>query len=127
MGNPRKEKLLKIIQEARTLVEITERKREYQRMWYKKNAEVHKARTKANRKRRHKEWMTWKATLSCTECGFSHPAAIDFHHIKKDPSNRAVNQLVKDGRYSAATEEIEKKCIPLCSNCHRILHWKEIK
>jgi predicted HNH restriction endonuclease len=32
--------------------------------------------------------------------------------------------LVKNYRFAAAMEEI-KKCIPLCSNCHRILHWEE--
>ena len=99
----------------------------YHREWYKKNAKVHKARTKANRKKRHQKWMDWKATLSCTECGFSHPAALDFHHIEKDPTNRTINELVKDGKYVAANEEIEKRCIPLCCNCHRILHWEERK
>jgi predicted HNH restriction endonuclease len=35
-----------------------------------------------------------------------------------------VHFLVKNYRFAAAMEEV-KKCIPLCSNCHRILHWEE--
>jgi predicted HNH restriction endonuclease len=37
---------------------------------------------------------------------------------------QSVHFLVKNYRFAAAMEEI-KKCIPLCANCHRILHWEE--
>jgi hypothetical protein len=35
-----------------------------------------------------------------------------------------VSRLAGVGSYKKAYAEIEK-CIPLCSNCHRILHWDE--
>ena len=99
----------------------------YMREWYKKNAAAHKARTRSYRRRKHKEWREFKATFSCFKCGFSHPAAIDFHHVESSVDNTRVNELISDGRYTAAYKEIKEKCIPLCCNCHRILHWKEKK
>jgi predicted HNH restriction endonuclease len=48
---------------------------------------------------------------------------IDFHHVDR-MDKQSVHHLVKNYRFAAAMEEI-KKCIPLCSNCHRILHWEE--
>jgi hypothetical protein len=69
------------------------------------------------------KWHDYKLTLSCTHCGFSHPAVIDFHHVVyKDKKSVAV--LARKGRIKAAMEEA-KKCIPLCANCHRILHYNE--
>jgi hypothetical protein len=48
---------------------------------------------------------------------------IDFHHVDRT-DKQSVHFLVKNYQFAAAMEEI-KKCIPLCSNCHRILHWEE--
>lgn len=94
--------------------------------WYQKNKETHKANIAKNKKRYRAEWTQFKSNLQCSHCGFSHPAAIDFHHVIRDKGKQSVNFLVSQGRYAAAKEEI-KKCIPLCSNCHRILHWDEDK
>jgi hypothetical protein len=69
-------------------------------------------------------WLEFKATLKCAKCGFSHPAAIDFHHIDSSTKDGEVNRLSGTGSYKKAYAEVEK-CIPLCSNCHRIHHWDE--
>jgi hypothetical protein len=95
---------------------------------FKKSSAKHYAENKekvliANAKhRRNKrvEWQTFKATLSCTKCGFNHPAAMDFHHVFK-LDHKSVNKLASDGKYAQARAEI-KKCIVLCANCHRIHH-----
>jgi hypothetical protein len=68
------------------------------------------------------DWFNeYKKTLSCERCGFSHPAAIDFHH--KDPTKKEFgisSRRQRDREYVLA--EI-KKCEVLCSNCHRIEHY----
>lgn len=69
------------------------------------------------------KWHDYKLTLSCTHCGFSHPAVLDFHHVVYE-DKKCVASLARKGRIKAAMEEA-KKCIPLCSNCHRILHYNE--
>jgi predicted HNH restriction endonuclease len=63
-------------------------------------------------------------SLECSKCGFKHPAAIDFHHLDPSEKEGEVNKLAGSGCFKKAYAEIEK-CIPLCSNCHRILHWDE--
>lgn len=102
-----------------------ERQREYSRRWYLANQT--KARESVSRrKRREKErWEAYRAQHACAHCGFSHPAVIDFHHVIRE-NKQSVNDLaVKHGNVSAAIREAEEKCIPLCANCHRILHWQE--
>ena len=80
----------------------------------------------ARRKREQKaRWDTYRAKHSCAHCGFSHPAVIDFHHVIRE-NKRSVNDLVtRHSNVDEAIREAEEKCIPLCANCHRILHWQE--
>lgn len=92
--------------------------------WYQRNKEKHKANTAKNKREYRRKWTEFKASLACMHCGSQHPAIIDFHHVIRDKSKQSVNRLVGEGRFAAAMEET-KKCIPLCANCHRILHWDE--
>lgn len=65
------------------------------------------------------EVKEYKTSRGCQHCGENHPAVLDLHHL---------NPKVKDLHPSNATgrklfyEEAEK-CIVLCSNCHRKVHY----
>jgi hypothetical protein len=96
----------------------------YSKRWYESNKQAVQERSAKNRNKKRNEWQRYKETLSCSRCGIQHPAVIDFHHIDKTPPKRSVTRLVGDGAYALALEEI-KKCIAVCSNCHRILHHEE--
>jgi len=98
--------------------------KEYNRRWYEKNRGQHIARAAKNNRASRDKWLEFKSQLSCSKCGAKHPAIIDFHHIVRDETYRSVFKLAGDGRIAAAMEET-KKCIPLCANCHRILHFDE--
>jgi len=101
------------------------KQREYSRRWYLSNKEATHESVAKRKRRLRKEWFEYKAKQKCFSCGFSHPAAIDFHHVVKQ-HKRSVNYLaVKVNNVREAIREAEEKCIPLCSNCHRILHWQE--
>jgi hypothetical protein len=91
---------------------------------YKNNKNKVKDSTKEKKSSLRKQWRAFKTTLSCSKCGFNHPAAMDFHH--KDPKNKlgSVNQFISDGRFKAALDEVQK-CVVLCANCHRIHHHDE--
>ena len=105
--------------------EVRKRKNsEANKRWYLANKEKHQKTVNKYRRDSRQSWMEFKATQNCSHCGFSHPAVIDFHHVIRDASKQSVNKLAQQGSYTKAREEI-KKCIPLCSNCHRILHWCE--
>lgn len=97
---------------------------EANKRWYEKNRKKHQAGTAKNKRYYRALWAEFKATQDCFMCGFAHPAAIDFHHVIRD-QKRAVNELVKNGSYAKAMEEVRTKCIALCANCHRVLHWEE--
>lgn len=105
-------------------------KKAYHKIQSRKHYEKHKDKIIAanyrNKAIRKKQWDEFKSTLKCAHCGFSHTAALDFHH--EDPSTKEFNihRLVGNGRFTKAYEEI-KKCIVLCANCHRIHHHKEKK
>ena len=102
-----------------------EKQRAWSKAWYEKNKEKHKAGVRRNKSKARDSWLEYKASLSCTSCGFSHPAVLDFHHVVRGPGTEKVNKLVSNGRYRQAREEIEANCVVLCANCHRILHWDE--
>lgn len=93
--------------------------------YYEKNKAAYIARSDARKKKGREEFAAFKATLSCTKCGESHPATLDFHHVVRDPSNRKVHRLIANGQYEAAMREISEKCVVLCANCHRIEHYKD--
>lgn len=57
--------------------------------------------------------------IECFNCGIDHPAVLDFHHV--DPTKKDKD-LSKFNSIKRILEEA-KKCIVLCSNCHRVLHW----
>jgi len=99
------------------------KQKSYSRKWYEKNRKeiIRKARKYKDRSRQ--EWVAYKSKQRCSHCRKKHPAVIDFHHVIKE-GKRSVNHLaLKQNNISEAIKEAEEKCIPLCSNCHRILHW----
>ncbi len=103
------------------------KQRIYSLNWYYKHREDQIAKQKLRKRAKRKEWEEYKAKQKCSYCGFSHPAVIDFHHIIRK-NKKSVNKLAAvRNNIPEAIREAETKCIPLCSNCHRILHWKELR
>jgi hypothetical protein len=100
--------------------------KEYSKNYYEKNKAKHSQRIALRKKELRTLWAKFKATLSCAHCGENDPSTFDFHHIKKDPTNKKVYKLLQRQNYNGAREEI-KKCIVLCANCHRKHHDKERK
>jgi hypothetical protein len=98
--------------------------KEYSRKHYEENREQIKKQTKDSKALQKAKWYLFKATLKCSHCGFSHIAAMDFHH--EDPTTKEgnVHDYISNGQFAKAYKEI-KKCIVLCANCHRIHHHKK--
>lgn len=108
--------------------ENRERQRINRKKWYEKNKETERAkaivRSKISRDEISKKYNEYKLGLKCCECGFSHPAALEFHHTdptKKDFNPSEKNKFITWERF---LKEVEK-CIVLCANCHRIHHYNE--
>ena len=96
-------------------------KKAFQHDWYEKNKQKHIANVK-DIKALYKLWFrSVKEKLSCVKCGFSHPAALDFHHISDDKEDNVSTMVINYRAKEAVLAEIAK-CEVLCSNCHRIHH-----
>ena len=63
-----------------------------------------------------------KSTLKCEICGENRPWCLDFHHINPEEKEGEIAKLIESPR---RLQEELKKCIVLCANCHRDLHYKE--
>lgn len=106
-----------------------EKARENWRRWYYKNKAIHIARVRRHEKESRvkvRKWLDdYKMLKTCSKCGFSHPKALDFHHVDPLSKEESVSSAVTQGwSISRIKKEIEK-CILLCANCHRIYHLTE--
>ena len=100
-----------------------ERRKEYRRQWYLKNKLSERNHVK-RRKREIQDWFKeYKISLKCSRCGENHPATIDFHHKKN--KKEGISKMVAYGYSIEKIKEEIDKCIILCANCHRKIHWKE--
>lgn len=58
----------------------------------------------------------------CSVCGYVRClAALDFHHIESKEKEFTLGQ--KSRRWGKSLREELDKCLLLCSNCHRELHY----
>ncbi len=94
----------------------------YTKSHYEANKSAYKEKARKNDKKYKEIWFAYKATLKCEACGFSHVAALEFHHKNKDKSFNIGG--TKNFCLKKRFEEV-KKCIVLCSNCHKIHHYNE--
>ena len=49
---------------------------------------------------------------------------LDFHHIDPTKKEKNLSNMIRSNSFKSVLQEIEK-CIVLCSNCHRDLHYQE--
>jgi len=67
--------------------------------------------------------LDYKKNLSCNNCGLQDHRVLEFHHLN-DKKYTVARMPAKGYSWQTILNEIQK-CIPLCSNCHRILHYKQ--
>ena len=102
--------------------------RKCQAMYHKVHYEAHKAKYIQHAKE-YKDQVrayvdTKKLKCSVRSCGEHHVAALEFHH--KDPKQKelSISVMITNGLSVKKVKEEMKKCIVLCANCHKKLHWK---
>tara|TARA_Y100000310_G_C20407493_1_gene680344 strand:+ start:131 stop:628 length:498 start_codon:yes stop_codon:yes gene_type:complete len=103
--------------------EHLQRRRDY----YKVNVESERKRLSVSNARRRKEKKKWindyKSSRGCCECGEKEAVCLDCHHVEDD---KEFNIATISRTWSQEKIEKElKKCIIICANCHRKLHFKD--
>lgn len=102
--------------------------RECWRRWYKNNKVETRRRVSERRHALRLEIEVLKRTLICRDCSFpfaEHVECCDFHHVGGAHKDGNVASLIAtSGSRKKVYDEIAK-CVPLCANCHRILHNKQ--
>jgi len=107
-----------------------EYQRQYHKKWYQSNADKRRAQVRMRRKQVREKLQILKAQGACVECGLSGEIAtwaLDYHHINHDDKVASVSYLVSNGYSWKRIEKEIAKCELICSNCHRIRHYKEHK
>ena len=68
-----------------------------------------------------------KSNMQCQKCGECREYVLDFHHVEPNKKENTVARMTSNAyRIDKILEEV-KKCIVLCSNCHREFHYLQEK
>ena len=94
--------------------------------YWRKYRDEHKDIINAKGRARAKEKRDWireyKKDKSCFKCGYNkHIDILEFHHLR---DKKGIISSMKFHSKKRIIEEMAK-CILICPNCHRWLHWEE--
>lgn len=101
----------------------------YAKKWnakfYRNNAAAVYARVKA-RRAHMRDWLDdIRSQLVCSKCGEKHPGCLDFHHPDKKTKDFNVGNVRAWGWGKEKMLLEIGKCVVLCANCHRKMHYEE--
>jgi len=84
-----------------------------------------KSREKRVRGREYKKLFVKHLGGQCERCGYDKcQASFDFHHTNPEEKEFAIASEMGSMNFERLLKEIEK-CMLLCSNCHREIHYLE--
>lgn len=92
----------------------------YKKQHYEDNKQYYKDKAVAYRQAGREYLNDYKSHLVCSKCGEDRWWLLDFHHINPSEKDCEVSKLIDAP--NKLRKELEK-CIVLCANCHRHLHY----
>ncbi len=96
-----------------------------QKIHYQNNKAYYNAKSKVS-VNRNKDYVTaFKQKSKCVKCGEERHYLLDFHHVDPSTKIESITVLAHFGGSLKLLKEEMDKCILLCSNCHRELHYLE--
>jgi hypothetical protein len=94
----------------------------YQRQWYERNRDRHRAnaaRLRVDLRRRNLEIVQAAKDVPCADCGIRYPSYVmDFDHVR----GRKLGNISLMKTYAGSAKLIAEiaKCDVVCANCHRV-------
>jgi 5-methylcytosine-specific restriction endonuclease McrA len=75
-----------------------------------------------------KRWFVqYKSRFKCLKCIEGDTNCLDFHHVDKKKKKNSISKMVAQGLSVRKILSEIRKCVVLCSNCHRKQHYYEYK
>ena len=99
--------------------------REYQNKHYKTNNYYYKNKASLRNNFLSNFLIRVKRLRGCENCGEKRWWVLDFHHINSDTKLFNVATCISFGYSMNKIKNEIRKCVVLCSNCHRDLHYKQ--
>ena len=97
--------------------------KKYKKKHYSDNKKYYLEKAKTYRQTCRENLNEYKKTLKCSICGENRWWVLDFHHTDPNKKEKHISHLIESPK---KLQEELKKCIVVCSNCHRDLHYKKI-
>jgi len=95
-----------------------------QKRHYQKNKSYYLQKKKARQEEIRTFVNDYKSNLKCERCPEDHIGCLEFHHNDPGEKEICISNICSTGwGKERILKEIEK-CIVLCANCHRKLHWE---
>lgn len=102
----------------------SEKRRAYKRAYYQLHRDK-KIRKVRERKLQLIQWYNnYKSSCKCFFCGQSFPQCLDFHHLDPSTKTYTVGEMARNGCSIKKIQTEIDKCIVVCSNDHRRLHYE---
>lgn len=95
--------------------------RQEKNAYYANNPIPQRERTKRQKAENKKWYVEYKQSCKCNKCGDNRWYVLEFHHV--DSKVETIGGMMSRNQSIKRIEEELKKCIPLCANCHRELHF----
>ena len=77
------------------------------------------------RQKQKTRFLEWKAAKGCHFCDETFPQCLELHHLDPAQKDFVPSQLTT-GNWERFLEEA-RKCILVCANCHRKIHYGAIE
>ena len=68
---------------------------------------------------------SFKQNRSCEICSESRMVCLDFHHRDKSKKRFNISLMLHDDYSLSRIREEISKCMVVCANCHRVLHFDD--
>jgi len=86
---------------------------------------ISKERSQALRRAEKYAWVRGFKSKGCQVCGESRIHCLDLHHMDPTDKEYQIAKICSGGANIKTLIREASKCIVLCANCHRDLHFNE--